>query len=111
MKSSIGTHYHQDTTKEVISILDASIRRQDRVNRLRLVYGDTKTGKSWEEIYDVSGYISRSMGPVQVPILLNNIRSHGGGAILDHCIIAIRYANRKTGNGYLYRHPLYKGNE
>lgn len=104
-----GTCYHPETPERVVFLLENN-RIQGRARRLRLVYGDTKTGKSWEEQFDVAGYVGRSTGPRPIPILVNNSRSMGGGGILDHCIIGIRYANRKDG-GWLYRHPLYMGNE
>ena len=98
------THYHADTPKSLRDILEA-IRL--RGQRIRLYYGDTKTGKDWGDIYDVTGKISRSMGPCKIPILIHNSRSMGGGAILDHCIVRIRFANRKNG-GDLYRHPKFQ---
>lgn len=106
-KCICGTYYHKETSDKIAHILDNyRLSRQ----RIRLVYGDVKTGKSWHGIYDVAGTIGRSTGVQPIPILLNNVRSMGGGAILDHCIIAIRYSNRKEG-GWIYRHPKYTEDE
>lgn len=96
-----GTFYHGDTPEEVIDVLERA-----RINGTRIVldYGDVTTGKSWGEIHNIVGRIGRSMGPVKIPILLYNRRSLGGGAILDHCIVAI-YTSR--GKRLLYKHPTY----
>ena len=81
-----GTHYHAETPKNVITVLEAC---RSNGTRIRVRYGDTKTGRDWLEEYDVEGRIGRSMGPVKVPLLLHNSRSMGGGAMLDHCIVRI----------------------
>lgn len=98
-----ATHYHADTTEEVRRVLESA-----RINgtRIRVHYGDTGTGRDWGDLYDVTGKLGRSMGPMKVPILLHDARSMGGGAILDHCIVRVRHANRSAG-GDLYRHPSY----
>lgn len=97
------TEYHKETPQNIRDVLE-TIR--SRSYRIRLYYGDVKTGQDWGDIYDVTGTIGRSMGPCKAPILIHNITSFGGGAILDHCIVRIRFANRKNG-GDLYRHPKF----
>ena len=73
-------------------------------NRVRIWYGDTKTGVSWLEEHDVIGTIGRSTGQQKIPLLIKNSRSSGGGGILCHCIIRIDVINsRRT----IYRHPLF----
>lgn len=91
-----GTTYKDATPKAVIDALE---RARASGERVRLFYGDTETGRSWNEENDVSGHIGRSMGPVKVPLLVAP-RAHGGPALLDHCIVAILGAS-----GWLYRHP------
>ena len=103
---SDGTYYHKDTPKEVISILE-KCRRSKKSYRLLLDYGDTETGRSWEEEYDIQGYIGRSTGPVKIPILIHKSRSLGGGGILDYRIIKISLAKGKT---VLYQHSKYHKN-
>jgi hypothetical protein len=71
--------------------------------RVRLFCGDTKTGRAWPEEFDVAGTISRSMGPMRVPLLIANARSHGGFAILDSCVVGIMTAPGR----WLYRHPAF----
>ena len=51
------------------------------------------------------GYVSTSMGPVKIPILLYNNRSSGGRSILTHCIVQIKES--KTSK-ILYQHPNHK---
>lgn len=92
-----GTSYHEETSDDVIRVLEAC--RKDGT-RIRMDYGDVNTGKSWGEIYDVVGRVSRSCGQSKIPILLHNKRSMGGGAILDHCIIAI---HTSKGDKVLYK--------
>jgi len=101
--SDTGTSYYGDTSLELINHLETI--RADRT-RIRLYYGDIKTGRDWGDVYDVTGIISRSCGNVQIPILIHNNRSHGGGAILTHCIVRIDYANKKNG-GTIYKHKLF----
>jgi hypothetical protein len=98
-----GTSYHAKTAPAVI---DAIENARLRGWRIRVHYGDTVTGVDWMDVYDVTGRVSRSMGPVKVPILLANSRSHGGSEMLTHCIVRIRHASKKNG-GDIYRHPQY----
>lgn len=87
-----GTSYRSDTPDEVIRVLENA-----RISNTRIVldYGDTKTGHSWGDVYDVTGYVGRSRGISKIPILLYNNRSIGGVAILDNCIIGIRESKGK----------------
>jgi hypothetical protein len=92
-----GTYYNIETPDKVIECIEKCLYNGRRV---RLFYGDIKTGENWNELYDISGTIGRSTGK-HIPILLHNTRSNGGGAILTHCIIAIKEPGK---NGcYLYR--------
>lgn len=98
-----GTFYHLDTPDDLVYTLE---RLRTNGTRIRLHYGDVQTGKDWMDVYDVAGKLSRSMGPVKIPILIHNARSMGGGGILDNCIVRIRYANKRQGRD-IYKHPLY----
>ena len=65
--------------------------------RVRVWYGDIKTGKAWNEEYNVTGYISRSTGKIKVPLLINNTRSVGGIGLLDSAIIRVdEIATKRT---------------
>lgn len=97
-----GTVYGGETPPEVIDVLERSMRTGMRI---RIHYGDTD-GRDWGDVYDVTGRVGRSMGPLHIPLMVANARSSGGPGILDHCIVRIRHANRRDG-GDLYRHPTY----
>ncbi len=92
-----GTYYKKETPESVIDILENC-----RLNNTRIVldYGDTKTGRSWGEEYDIKGYIGRSSGEIKIPILVYNKACRGGGGILDNCIIGIKTTK---GNKTLYK--------
>lgn len=96
-----GTSYHSETSDKVISILEHC-----RINKLRIIvdYGDIETGKSWNECFDIIGYIGRSTGLNKIPLLVYNSRSMGGGGLLDDRIIKITTSKGKT---VLYQHPNY----
>ena len=82
-----GTSYHAETSQTVIDWIEYA-RMNDK--RTRVYFGDVATGKCWNEEHDISGYIGRSNGTIKVPLLINNKRSFGGGALLDHCIVKIK---------------------
>lgn len=81
-----GTSYSEETPQNLCLIME--ILRVDNT-RVKFNYGDVKTGKSWNEIYDTTGRIGRSTGASKIPILLHNIKSIGGCAIPDNRIIEI----------------------
>ncbi len=94
--------YHADTDKEVVEILEQCRKSKKRI---LIDLGDTKSGQSWKEKYDVTGYIGLSRGhSARFPILVYNRRSMGGGSLLDNCIIKIMEANGKK---VLYQHPYF----
>jgi hypothetical protein len=102
-----GTSYDSVTPDEVVRILE---RCRQTGERIRLHYGVTDPeeqdiGQDWMDEYGVTGRVGRSTGPVQIPILVYNSRSSGGGAILDRCIVRIR-SSQKDG-GEFYKHPKY----
>jgi len=101
------TAFHKDTPMEVRKILENARTTHlwdDYYHRprLRLFFGDTKTGRDWHEEHEVVGTIGRSVGRIKIPLLIQTSRSHGGGAILDHCIVKIMQGHR-----VLYQHPKY----
>jgi hypothetical protein len=95
-----GMFYRVATPDAVVRALE-EVRSADV--RVRLYYGDRKTGRDWLEEHHVEGYIGCSTGPLKVPLLIYNRRSAGGFALLDHCIVKIK---RTTGSD-LYQHPKY----
>lgn len=91
------TCFHGETPQAVRDILT---RLCGTRRRIRLFLGDAKTGEAWAEEFHTVGHVSNSTGRLKIPLLIHNARSTGGGAILDHCIVAI-----KEGGAWLYRHP------
>ena len=92
---------NEKTTSRVATLLNNLSMSQQRI---RLVYGNPNTGKDWLEEYDVIGNIGRSTGTKQLPLLIKNSRSTGGGSILDHCILKIVDVKSKR---VLYQHEKY----
>lgn len=79
-----GTYYHEETPLEVCDILEES--RISRT-RIKIFYGDAKTGKEWGDTF--SGVVGRSTGSIKIPLEIKTSRSLGGGALLDNCIVKI----------------------
>lgn len=91
--------FNPETNIEVMKVI-SSLNCYNSRQRVRLFLGDAKTGKCWNEENDVCGYIGRSAGKIKIPLLINNVNSMGGGAILTHCIVAIY----TTSGRCLYKH-------
>ena len=96
-----GTTFHAETPIEVCNILNDVITSR-RSKRIRIFLGDKETGKDWNEFFDNIGYVVRSTGLSKIPLMIHNIRSTGGSAILDDCIVKITI-DKKT----VYQHPKY----
>lgn len=102
-----GTHYADDTLQEIVDVLEEARAKQWRI---RIHYGNPYTGCDWNEDYDVTGRIGRSMGPIKVPILLYRRGSMCGSPIPDHRIVRIHFSNMEKCRGDdLYLHPRYHG--
>lgn len=97
-----GVFYKKETPDIVCKILSEA---QNRNSRLRIFYGDTKTGKVWLEEYDIIGYIGRSTGLIKIPLLIKNSNSCRGPAILDHCIVRITNNRMDVYKALNYQHP------
>lgn len=95
-----ATLYDPDTPAAVERILE---QYRQTGKQLRLFLGDRKTGRVWLEEFDVIGRISRSTGPIKVPLLVG-AGEDGGPAILTHCIVRIIDIKSKQ---EVYRHPTY----
>lgn len=95
-----GYEFDKNTPEAVVNILLRYMH--DRSVRIRLFYGDTKTGKDWCEEYMTMGYVGGSTGKVKIPLLINNRNSWGGGAILTGSIVRITVDKKDV-----YRHPNY----
>lgn len=93
------TQFDPDTPLIVQKLLDSLIKQNVKV---RIYYGDAKTGRDWLNEYDIIGRISRSMGPLKVPLLVPE-RGNGGFAILTACIVRIQASNGQD----LWKHASY----
>ncbi len=93
--------FDNNTCSKVKTVLTECYNNQCRI---RIWYGDTKTGLSWMDEYDMMGTIGRSTGQQKIPLLVKNSRSGGGGGILCHCIIRIDVISSKH---TIYEHPLF----
>ena len=112
-KTVNGTSYKESTPDAVIAILERS-RQSSKTLRLKLFYGDVKTGKAWltEEDYKLYGvesagdvgYVGRSTGTHKVPLAIFSTYSKGGEAILDNCIVRIETSRKAN---VLYTHPAF----
>ena len=100
-----GISFKEETSQEVCNVLSYCMETRKRV---KLTYGDVKTGKSWNEDLDICGRIGKSTGEIKVPLLIHNVRSSGGGAICDDSIIKI--ACTETGK-ILYQANNYQKQE
>lgn len=97
--SNINT-FNTDTSEELRRVI---CRLNDTRERVRVFYGDIKTGTAWAEENDVLGRIGCSTGPSKIPLLIANERSSGGGGLLDGCIVAVY----STKGQKLYKHPTF----
>ena len=95
------TYFDPGTDPKAARALD-NCRRDGR--KVRLVLGDTATGRCWLDEHDVVGHIGRSTGSLKVPLLIEP-GEDGGAAILTDCLL--RLIAWESGRD-LYRHPAYR---
>jgi hypothetical protein len=95
------TYFDPGTHPEVVKVLEAGRKTRRQV---RLVYGDTRSGQTWFDEFDVVGRIGRSTGWLKVPLLIEPGEA-GGGAILTACLLCI--IDWQSGAA-LYTHPSYQ---
>lgn len=93
--------FNENTPEAVRDILTCYYNSR---KRLRIVYGNAVTGTDWLEEHDIIGGIGRSTGAKQMPLLIKNKRSHGGGVVIDHCIVRLVDVKSKK---VLYQHKHY----
>jgi hypothetical protein len=101
--SSAGRHTYFDpgTATDAARVLE---RCRKAGNKVRLVLGDTATGESWLDEYDVVGTIGRSTGPLKVPLLIEEGECGGGAILTVGLLCVIDWRNGKP----VYRHPAYR---
>ena len=94
-----GVSFYQETNESVINILLDAIKNKYRI---RVFFGDAKSGSDWLDDYSTIGTIGLSNGPVKLPLIIQNIKSTGGCAISTDIIVKIT-RNKKI----IYQHPNY----
>lgn len=108
-KFAFGYKVTEDNTWYDVRTDDAVIAELQQARRygyrLRLRTGDPETGLDWLDEWDSEGTIGRSTGSVKTPLLIKKRTSHGGGAILTHCVL--RILNTTDPYAVRYSHPLY----
>lgn len=75
----------QEMEKVILALSNALKTRK----RVRIWYGDVKTGCSWNDEYEIIGRIGRSNGDYKEPLIIAKSNSWGGPSILTDCIIRI----------------------
>ena len=95
------TYFDPGTASGVAHALEAGRKSGHKV---RLVLGDTVSGETWLDEYDVVGTIGRSGGTLKVPLLVE-AGECGGAAILTACVLSV--IDWRTGRT-MYRHAAYR---
>jgi len=94
------TLFDPETPVAVQNILEQYRKSGDK---LRVMLGDSKTGRDWLEEHDCVGTVGRSMGPIKIALLVPR-GDDGGCALLTACIVKLVDGKTKR---VLYRHPNY----
>lgn len=106
MKNNVvnGIRFSDGTSPDVIK---AILKCMDMEIRVKLDYGDVKTGESFNQTDNVFGYIkAKSDGDVLFPLLVSDRKSMDGEPLKDSEIIKIEGSNSAEG-GVIYEHPNY----
>lgn len=94
------TYFDPGTPDEVIAVFER-YRRNDGV--LRVFYGDRATGRDWCEELATCGRVGRSMGPMRVPLLIEDGEHAGPHALTASIVRLIDWKSERE----LYRHATY----
>lgn len=86
--------FYNNTPKRLAEKIISLINSRERIT---LDYGDTGSGRSWDETYGITGRIGYSKGyyGLKYPILVYNARSIGGVSILTDRILSIKTSKGK----------------
>lgn len=96
--------FHKDTPPKVAEVIHAAYcQRNLPEGRVRIWCGDVKTGRAWEEEYDVTGTVGRTTGAWKVPILVARAGALDGQEIPTAHIVRISCTDGRT----LYKHPKF----
>ena len=78
-----GTYFDPGTDPRLARVLE-TCRRDGR--KVRLVLGDTGTGASWLDEFDVVGTVGRSTGLLKVPLLVEPGEAAGTAILCAHVL-------------------------
>jgi len=87
-----GVYFNEGTP---IELADKLLKLKENRTRITLDYGDTETKQSWNEQFDITGYIGKTTGTKPMLILVYNNRSSGGGLISTNKILTIKESKGK----------------
>lgn len=71
------------------SLMDILLKARACHFCIRVWYGDSETGKSRNEEYNIIGRVGRTTGRIKIPILINNSRSLEGSTFFVGSVIRI----------------------
>jgi hypothetical protein len=93
-----GVYFSEGTP---LKLADKLLELKESKERVVFDFGDPQTGKSWNEVYDISGRIGKSTGTKPILLLIHNSRSMGGGALMTDKVLTIKTSRGKT---LIYKH-------
>ena len=92
--------FSENTPAPVRDVIQALYENK---HRARFFFGDLSTGTAWPEEHDIMGTVGKSTGPRPCPLLVNNARSMGGGALISAIVKVIDLTTGRT----LYEHEHF----
>ena len=99
-----GTHYDEDTPKELIEALE---KVRDTNALVIIHYGDQMTGEDWDSLCVLTGFVIRNTGESKNLLLKEYIGTEEDGIkILTANIVKITFSSGKD-KGALWEHPNY----
>lgn len=96
-----GLYFHPYTTQ---GVMEKVAYYYESGKRLRVFFGDYKTGKDYGETYDIIGTLGRSTGRIKIPLLIKRSNSSGGGPLSTYMIVRILDVETMKD---VYLHPTY----
>lgn len=99
-----GLRFSEGASPQVIKAVQKCMEQDIRV---KIDFGDTKTGEPFNQAFESFGYIkAKADGDFMYPILVNDRKSMEGEPLRDDSIIKIEGSNSAEG-GLIYQHPNY----
>lgn len=98
---SSQTYFDPGTDPRLARVLE-TCRRERR--QVRLILGDTSTGKSWLDEHYVVGAIGRSTGAMKVPLLIEPGEAGGMAIVCAHVLVVMDWDTSEP----LYRHAMWQ---